>query len=77
MKSLRRADLLRTVTLCVAATILVTVGGEITPTSVTRAEFWARAYDLSLTAAWWLAFSVSLYWSEMNKYASNPTEAIA
>lgn len=62
MKSLRRGDLIRTVTLCVAATLLATFFG---------------LPDLAMTVVWWFAFSISLYWSEMSKYASKPSEVIA
>jgi len=79
MKSLRRVDLLRTVMLCVAATSLVGIAGEMAPDSATlnRPELWSDTYELLLTVGWWFAFSISLYWSEMRKYASKPTEVIA
>jgi hypothetical protein len=77
MRSLGRADFFRTVALCVAATVLVGIVGEVAPGSVTRPEFWGRVFDLALAVAWWFGFSISLYWSELNKYARKATEVIA
>jgi hypothetical protein len=66
MKSLRRMDLSRTVTLCVAITLLVLlvsyVGGE----AIMRSQFWVGVFGM-LFSAWWLAFSISLYWSDTSK----------
>jgi hypothetical protein len=69
LKSLRRADWLRTVGLCLAATTLAVVPGDkLTP----RIDF-----SLWLTAAWWLGFSLSLYWSETSDHLTTSTEAMA
>jgi hypothetical protein len=78
VKSLRRVDLLRTVTLCVAATLLVTGISEVVPSSVTlmRPELWGGVFDVLQTVAWWFAFSISLYWSEVIWCAHKPTEAM-
>lgn len=71
LKSLRRTDCLRTVALCVAATLLSFATLEILP----------RSLDIGdpniLTAAWWFAFSISLYWSEMRGYANKSAPAMA
>jgi hypothetical protein len=66
MPSLGRADLLRTVTLCVAATILVDIYGHAVPSgfSITWPELGRHLFDLLQTVTWWFAFSISLYWSE-------------
>jgi hypothetical protein len=73
MPSLGRADLLRTVALCVAATILVGIYGELVLSGfgITESELGGRLFDLLLTTTWWLAFSTSLYWSETTEYASS------
>lgn len=72
LKSLRRVDCLRTVALCVGATLLALSAIEVLPKNVPVRVTW-----LILTAAWWFAFSISLYWSEMSGYASRSAEAMA
>lgn len=66
IRSLRRMDLLRTVTLCVSATLLVAVYGFVVPSgfSLTWPKIDEHLSDLFLTGVWWFAFSISLYWSE-------------
>jgi hypothetical protein len=66
IKSLRRADLLRTVALCVSATLLVAAYGYAVPSgfSITWPDLGEHLFDLLQTTTWWFAFSFSLYWSE-------------
>jgi hypothetical protein len=72
IRSLRRMDLLKTVTLCVCATLLVEIYGYAAPSglTLTRPKFWGHVFDWESffdplpTIAWWFAFSISLYWSE-------------
>jgi len=71
LKSLRRADCLRTVALCVAATFLSYAVLEALPQSIAD-----RIMSLTFTAAWWFAFSISLYWSEMSGYPNKSAETI-
>jgi hypothetical protein len=74
IRSLRPMDLLKTVTLCVSATLLVEIYGYAAPSglTLTRPKFWGHLFDLAPlfdllpTIAWWFAFSISLYWSETN-----------
>jgi hypothetical protein len=70
LKSLRRADWLKTVALCVAATSLSFVAIEVLKPN-------SGYFFLMLTVAWWFGFSISLYWSEMSGHAKNSTEAMA
>lgn len=77
VKSLRRRDWLRTAVFCMAATLLsvlaldmsgVVAGGVLTP-----------SVDITLpilTVAWWFAFSISLYWSEMSEQSNKSTQAM-
>lgn len=66
MPSLGRADLLRTVALCVSATLLVAAYGYAVPSgfSITWPELGGHLFSLLLTITWWFAFSISLFWSE-------------
>jgi hypothetical protein len=74
IRSLRRIDLLKTVTLCASATLLVGIYGYAAPSglTLTRPKFfghlfdWGRFFDPLPTIAWWFAFSISVYWSETN-----------
>jgi hypothetical protein len=79
LKSLGRADCLRTVALCVAATLLVTVASHVVSAKMDfklkRPEVWANGSELLVTVAWWFAFSLSLYWSENRTKA--PSREIA
>jgi hypothetical protein len=61
LRSLRVPDWLKTVSLCVTATLVSTVIGEFLNPLV--------FFPLN-TAAWWSAFSISLYWSESRYVAS-------
>jgi hypothetical protein len=72
LKSLRLADCLGTVALCVAATLLSNAVLEVLPQSIAD-----RITSLMFTAAWWFAFSVSLYWSEMTRYPNKSAEVMA
>jgi hypothetical protein len=75
LKSLRRADCLRTVALCVTATVLSYAVAEVLPQGLDPTHS-ADITDLILTVAWWFAFSISLYWSEMGAQANKPLEAM-
>lgn len=57
LKNLRRSGCLRTMALCVASTLLTAFAGAMLPFKVV-----ARNFDY--TIPWWLAFSLSLYWSQ-------------
>lgn len=76
LKSLGRADLLRTVALCVTATLLSFVTLEMLPRSLDRGHH-PNITFLIPTAAWWFAFSISLYWSEMIRRAKQSMPAMA
>jgi hypothetical protein len=69
LKSLRRADWLRTVALCVAATSLSAVALDMLNPSV-------DILSPTITIAWWFAFSISLYWSEMSGCANKSSEVM-
>ena len=71
LKSLLRADCFRTVALCVAATLLSYAVLEVLPQSIAD-----RTMSLMFTTAWWFAFSISLYWSEMTRYPNKSAEAM-
>lgn len=66
MKSLGRTDLLRTVALCVSATLVVEAYGYAVPSgfSITWPQIAGHLAELFLTITWWFAFSISLFWSE-------------
>jgi hypothetical protein len=77
LKSLRRADWLRTTLLCVAATSLAGLalsmfGGYVRGVANLNADI----ISPTLTVAWWFAFSISLYWSESNEQANTPAQAV-
>ena len=65
LKSLRPMDSIRTVTLCVAATLLSSIAIEVLDPS-------GDTSNLILTAAWWFAFSISLYWNEVSGTPTSP-----
>lgn len=69
LKSLRRADWLRTVALCVVGTLLSAVAVDALNPST-------EIFSPIITIAWWFAFSISLYWSEMSAYAIQSTKVI-
>jgi len=77
LKSLRRADWLRTVALCVAATLLSLLTLDMLDT-VARSVLKPSVDIVSpmLTVTWWFAFSISLFWSEMRGQANKSTEAM-
>jgi hypothetical protein len=68
LKSLRRMDWLRTMALCVAATLfsLVALG---------TLKLSDHTNFMLTTAVWWYAFSLSLYWSETSALAKKTTQA--
>jgi hypothetical protein len=68
VKSLKRADWLRTMALCAAATLLSLVAVETLKLS-------DHTNFLFITAVWWYAFSLSLYWSETSTLAKKTTQA--
>jgi hypothetical protein len=69
LKSLRWTDWLRTMGLCVAATLLSAVALDVLNPSV-------DILSPIITIAWWFAFSISLYWSEIRGFANKSTEVI-
>ena len=77
LKSLRRTDWLRTVALCVAATLLSLLTLDMLDT-VARSVLKPSVDIVSpmLTVTWWFAFSISLFWSEMRGQANKSTEAM-
>ena len=64
LKSLRRADWLKTLLLCSSATLISIVVSDRLKRGV--------PFDLLLTTSWWFAFSASLYWSEMSRQQAIP-----
>jgi hypothetical protein len=77
LKSLRRADWLRTVALCVTATLLAGRALEMFDGYVLGvAKLNADVVSQILTVAWWFAFSISLYWSEMSERTYKSTQAV-
>ncbi len=69
LRSLRPTDLLRTVALCMAATLLSTFALEVLNPRI-------DLLSPIITTAWWFAFSISLYWSEMSGSTNKSTEVI-
>src|SRR5262249_5065321 len=69
LKSLRPAQSLKTVVLCVAATLLSIIVTDVFDKKLQ--DPWP-----TITAAWWFAFSISLYWSESKRSANSSTEPI-
>jgi len=77
LKSLRRADWLRTVSLCVTATLLALLALDMFDGYVGgMAKLNADIISPILTVAWWFAFSISLYWSEISEQAIKSTQAL-
>jgi len=77
LKSLRWADWLRTVSLCVTATLFALLALDMLDgyvRGVTKLN--ADIVSPILTATWWFAFSISLYWSEMSEQANKSTQAV-
>jgi hypothetical protein len=59
LKSFRGMDWLRTVALCLLGTLLSVVALDVLKPSI-------GVTSPIVTIAWWFAFSISLYWSEMS-----------
>ena len=77
LKSLRRTDWLRTVSLCVTATLLAELALGMFDGYVRGvAKLNADIISPILTVAWWFAFSISLYWSEVSEQANRSTPAV-
>jgi len=77
LKSLWWADWLRTVALCVTATLLAGLGLNLFDGYVRGVpKFDADIISPILTLAWWFAFSISLYWSETSEQAYKSTQAV-
>jgi hypothetical protein len=77
LMSLRRVDLLRTVAVCVTATLLLGLalhmfGGYDRGVEKINSEVISPV----LTVGWWLAFSISLYWSEMSEQADDSAQSV-
>jgi hypothetical protein len=77
LKSLRRADWLRTVSLCVTATLLADLvlgmfDGYVRGVAKLNADIISPIF----TVAWWFAFSISLYWNEMSEQANKSTQVV-
>ena len=73
LKSLRYVEGLRSVALCVAATLLACAATVVLP----KRNVPDDATSLILTAAWWFAFSISLFWSETSGHAKTSAAAMA
>jgi hypothetical protein len=76
LKSLRWTDWLRTVALCTTASLLAELAlgmfdGYVRGVSKLNADI----ISPTLTIAWWLAFSISLYWSETSERTCKSTQA--
>jgi hypothetical protein len=69
LKSLGRADWLRTVALCLVATSLPEVFLRVLNPSI-------DLVSPIVTILWWFAFSISLYWSEVSRCAKKATDVI-
>jgi hypothetical protein len=77
LKSLRRADWLKTVSLCVTATLLAELALRMFDGYVRGvAKLNAAIISPIFTVAWWFAFSISLYWSEISERANKSTQPV-
>jgi hypothetical protein len=77
LKSLRWGDWLRTALLCVAATCLAGLALDMFGGYVHGvADLNGDIVSPILTVAWWFAFSISLYWSEINGQANGSVQAV-
>jgi hypothetical protein len=75
LKSLRRADWLRTVALCVTATLLALCALHMFDGYVRGvARLGDDAVSQMLTLPWWFAFSISLYWNETGGHTYKSTQ---
>jgi len=77
LRCLRWADWLRTASLCVAATCLAGLaldmfGGDVHGVASLNGDI----VSPTLTVAWWLAFSISLYWSESKEQANKSAQVV-
>ena len=77
LKSLRRSDWLRTVSLCVTTTLLAvfvldTFDGYVRGVAKLNDDLISPI----LTVVWWFAFSISLYWSEASEQSNKSTKAV-
>jgi len=77
LKSLRWADWLRTALLCVATTSVAGLalgmfGGYVNGVANLNADITSPI----LTVAWWFAFSISLYWSEISEQVNKSAQAV-
>ncbi len=74
LKLLRRAAWLKTVLLCLTATLLVEliIGNFDEHVHPVNPDIFSPI----LTVAWWFAFSISLYWSEKNGRVNRSTLAV-
>jgi hypothetical protein len=68
VKYLKRVDWLRTMALCATGTLISIVAVE-------TLELNDHTNFMLMTAVWWLAFSLSLYWSETSALAQKITQA--
>jgi hypothetical protein len=69
LRSLRPTDWIRTLALCLAATLLSAFALDLLNPSI-------DLLSPTITLAWWFAFSISLYWSEMSGRAKKSTQMI-
>jgi hypothetical protein len=77
LKSLRGADWLRTVALCVTATLLALHALQMFDGYVRGvAKLNADTMSPILTVAWWFAFSISLYLSDKSEQTYKPTQTV-
>ena len=75
LKSLRRADWLRTIGCCAVGTALSFAVCELLPS--TPGVAYAGTMWVALSVSWWIAFSLSLYWSEMRGNEERPAVGLA
>jgi hypothetical protein len=77
LKSLRRVDWLRTVSICITATVLAGLAVNRFDGYVNGVpKLSADTTTLILTMAWWFAFSISLYWSESSEQCKKSPQAV-
>lgn len=71
LKSLRSADLIATVALCMITTAVSWMGA-----GILKSLGSVDVSDLLPTLAWWVAFSISLYWSEVRRTRENTMQTM-
>jgi hypothetical protein len=76
LKSLRRTDWYRTVSLCVTATFLAGLSLGVFDGYLRGAGLDADIAFPILTVAWWFAFSISLYWSEISEHPKKSKQRV-